>query len=102
MAVVSEDRDKRNRPAREPDGNQQCNPLRKVLQPFTMKPSTGTIILVVTFLVVFGIELASHSAGNEASLLKLGALPDSGELHGQYWRLGIYSFLHLNGTHLLS
>jgi membrane associated rhomboid family serine protease len=66
-----------------------------------MKPSTGTIILVVTFLVVFGIELASHSAGNEASLLKLGALPDSGELHGQYWRLGIYSFLHLNGTHLL-
>jgi membrane associated rhomboid family serine protease len=66
-----------------------------------MKPGTGTITLVATFLVVFGVELASHSAGNEASLLKLGALPDSGELHGQYWRLGTYSFLHFNSTHLL-
>jgi rhomboid protease GluP len=66
-----------------------------------MKPGTGTITLVATFLVVFGVELASQSAGNEASLLKLGALPDSGELHGQYWRLGTYSFLHFNSTHLL-
>jgi membrane associated rhomboid family serine protease len=66
-----------------------------------MKPGTGTIILVVAFLVVFGIELANHTAGNETLLLKLGALPDNGELHSQYWRLATYSFLHLNGTHLL-
>jgi membrane associated rhomboid family serine protease len=66
-----------------------------------VKASLGTIMLVVALLVAFGVELASHSAGNEASLLKLGALPDSGELHGQYWRLGTFSFLHFNSTHLL-
>ena len=52
-----------------------------------MKPGTGTIILVAALLAAFGIELASHSVGNEALLLKLGALPDNGELHSQYWRL---------------
>jgi membrane associated rhomboid family serine protease len=66
-----------------------------------VKAGLGTIMLVVALLVAFGVELASHSAGNEASLLKLGALPDSGELHGQYWRLGTFSFLHFNSTHLL-
>jgi rhomboid protease GluP len=52
-------------------------------------------------IVAFGIEFASHSVGNETLLLKLGALPDDGELHGEYWRVATYSFLHLNGTHLL-
>jgi len=66
-----------------------------------VKAGLGTIMLVVALLVAFGVELASHSAGNEASLLKLGALPDSGQLHGQYWRLGTFSFLHFNSTHLL-
>ena len=66
-----------------------------------MKPSVGTISLLVALLVVFGIELATHSAGNESSLLKLGALPDNGALHGQYWRVATYSFLHFNGAHLL-
>jgi hypothetical protein len=56
-----------------------------------MKPGTGTIILVAALLAAFGIELASHSVGNEALLLKLGALPDNGELHSQYWRLATYS-----------
>ena len=42
-----------------------------------------------------------HSAGNDAALLKLWALPDSGELHGQYWRIATYSFLHFNSVHLL-
>jgi len=66
-----------------------------------MKPGTGTIILLAALLIVFGIEVASHSVGNEALLLKLGALPDDGQLHGEYWRLATYSFLHLNATHLL-
>src|SRR5215472_11207468 len=66
-----------------------------------MKAGLGTITLVVALLVVFGIELATHSVGNEASLLKLGALPDNGALHGQYWRVATYSFLHFNGIHLL-
>jgi rhomboid protease GluP len=50
---------------------------------------------------VFGLELATHSVGNNDALLKLGALPDNGELQGQYWRLATYSFLHFNGVHLL-
>ena len=66
-----------------------------------MKAGLGTITLVVALLVVFGIELATHSVGNEASLLRLGALPDNGALNGQYWRVATYSFLHFNGAHLL-
>jgi rhomboid protease GluP len=66
-----------------------------------VKPGIGTTVLVAALFVVFGIELASHSVGNETLLLKFGALPDDGELHGEYWRLATYSFLHLNGTHLL-
>ena len=66
-----------------------------------MKAGLGTITLVVALLVVFGVELATQSVGNDASLLKLGALPDNGALHGQYWRVATYSFLHFNGAHLL-
>jgi rhomboid protease GluP len=66
-----------------------------------VKAGLGTITLVVALLLVFGIELVTHSVGNEASLLKLGALPDNGALHGQYWRVATYSFLHFNGAHLL-
>jgi rhomboid protease GluP len=66
-----------------------------------VKAGLGTITLVVALVVVFGIELATHSVGNESSLLKLGALPDNGALHGQYWRVATYSFLHFNGAHLL-
>ena len=66
-----------------------------------MKAGLGIITLVVALLVVFGIELATHSVGNEASLLNLGALPDNGTLHGQYWRVATYSFLHFNLGHLL-
>jgi rhomboid protease GluP len=59
------------------------------------------MILVLALLVVFGVELVTHSVGNETSLLKLGGLPDDGALHGQYWRVAIYSFLHFNSVHLL-
>jgi len=69
--------------------------------PQTVNAGLGTITLVVALLVVFGIELANHSVGNEASLMKLGALPDNGALHGQYWRVATYSFLHFNAAHLL-
>src|SRR5436190_21041823 len=60
-----------------------------------------TIALVLVLVGVFGLELATHSVGNNDALLKLGALPDNGELQGQYWRLATYSFLHFNGVHLL-
>jgi len=66
-----------------------------------MKAGLGTTILVVALVVMFGVELATHTAGNETALLQLGALPDNNELRGQYWRLVTYSFLHLNAAHLL-
>jgi rhomboid protease GluP len=66
-----------------------------------MKASPGSIVLVVALAGVFGVEIATHSVGNDALLLKLGALPDNGELNGQYWRFVTYSFLHFNWAHLL-
>ena len=66
-----------------------------------MKADRGTVGLVVALLAMFGIELVTNSVGNNASLLKLGALPDNGELNGQYWRFATYSFLHFNWLHLL-
>lgn len=48
----------------------------------------------------FGIELATNSVGNEAALLRLGALPDNGQLRGEFWRIATYSFLHFNWLHL--
>jgi membrane associated rhomboid family serine protease len=66
-----------------------------------MKTGRGTVGLAAALLIVFGIELATHSVGDDASLLKLGALPDNAELNGQYWCFATYSFLHFNWTHLL-
>ena len=66
-----------------------------------MRNVSGTIIVVAGLLIGFAIELATHAVGSEAALLKLGALPDNGQLNGQYWRLATYSFLHFNGAHLL-
>lgn len=61
---------------------------------------TGTIWLIVAILIGFGIELTTDSVGNDAALLKLGALPDNGQLHGEFWRIATYSFLHFNWLHL--
>jgi membrane associated rhomboid family serine protease len=66
-----------------------------------MKASPGSIVLALALAGVFGVEIATHSVGNDALLLKLGALPDNGELNGQYWRFVTYSFLHFNWAHLL-
>jgi rhomboid protease GluP len=66
-----------------------------------MTTGRWTIVLVLALVGVFGLELGTESVGNNSALLKLGALPDDGDLHGQYWRLAAYSFLHFNGLHLL-
>jgi membrane associated rhomboid family serine protease len=61
----------------------------------------GTFVLILAIAVGFGIEIATHSVGNDTALLKLGALPDNGQLHGEFWRIATYSFLHFNWLHLL-
>jgi membrane associated rhomboid family serine protease len=61
----------------------------------------GTTWLIAAILVGFGIELATSSVANDAALLRLGALPDDGQLHGEFWRIATYSFLHFNWLHLV-
>jgi membrane associated rhomboid family serine protease len=61
----------------------------------------GTIWLIIAIAVAFGIEVATNNVGNDTALLKLGALPDNGQLHGEFWRVATYSFLHFNWLHLL-
>lgn len=61
----------------------------------------GTFVLILALAVGFGIELATNSIGNDEALLKLGALPDNGQLHGESWRIATYSFLHFNWLHLI-
>ena len=65
-----------------------------------MKTSPGTVVLIAALVVVFAVEIAAHAVGDEAALLALGALPTTGHLNGEYWRLLTYSFLHLNTLHL--
>src|SRR6267142_4302812 len=60
----------------------------------------GTILLIVAIAIAFGIEVATNSVGNNDALLKLGALPDNGQLRGEFWRIATYSFLHFNWLHL--
>ena len=62
---------------------------------------SGTTWLIIAIAIGFGIELATNSVNNDAALLKLGALPDNGQLHGEFWRIATYSFLHFNWLHLI-
>jgi membrane associated rhomboid family serine protease len=61
----------------------------------------GTLVLILAIAAGFGIEIATNSVGNDDALLKLGALPDNGELRGEVWRFATYSFLHFNWLHLV-
>ena len=61
----------------------------------------GTFVLILAIAVGFGIEISTHSVGNDTALSKLGALPDNGQLRGEFWRIATYSFLHFNWLHLL-
>jgi rhomboid protease GluP len=65
------------------------------------KSAPGTVTMVLLVLVMFAVEISTNSVANDAGLLKLGALPDDGQLHAEYWRLIAYSFLHYNWAHLL-
>jgi hypothetical protein len=50
---------------------------------------------------VFLLELATNAVGNDVRLLDLGALPDSGQIHHEYWRLLTAGFLHYDLTHVV-
>src|SRR5436853_2501802 len=65
-----------------------------------IRDSYGTLWLIIAIVIDFGIEITTNSVGNDAALLKLGALPDNGQLHGEFWRIATYSFLHFNWLHL--
>ena len=67
----------------------------------TLDKNRGTLVLTLAIAVGFGIEIATNSVGNNDALLKLGALPDNGQLRGEFWRVATYSFLHFNWLHLL-
>jgi membrane associated rhomboid family serine protease len=56
--------------------------------------------LILGIVVGFGVELTTNTVGSDSALLKLGALPDNGQLHGEFWRIATYSFLHFNWVHL--
>jgi hypothetical protein len=60
-----------------PEPALRLGPVDSALSRYNVKPGTGTTVLVATFFVVFGVELASHSVGDETLLLKFGALPGS-------------------------
>jgi rhomboid protease GluP len=66
-----------------------------------MKTAPGRLVLVLTLLICFLFEVVTNSVGSDVSLWWLGALPDNGQLHGQFWRLLTYSFLHFSWLHLL-
>jgi membrane associated rhomboid family serine protease len=61
----------------------------------------GSALLAALFVAVFLVEFGQGAIGSDSRLLALGALPDSGGLHQDYWRLVAFGFLHSNLTHLL-
>jgi rhomboid protease GluP len=66
-----------------------------------MKRFRATAILLGVLFLFFAIELAFGAIGSDSTLLRLGAMPDSGNLQGQYWRIFTCSFLHSGYVHLL-
>src|SRR4051794_33835070 len=69
-----------------------------------MKPpfrAWGSAALLLLLAAIFLVERARGAVGSDPGLLALGALPDRGGLHGEYWRLLTFGLLHSNLAHLL-
>lgn len=66
-----------------------------------MRTRIGSAAIVCVMIVMFLLELARNAVGNDVRLLGLGALPDSGLIHHEYWRLITAGFLHYDLTHLV-
>jgi membrane associated rhomboid family serine protease len=61
----------------------------------------GSALLAAIFAALFLVEVRAGAVGDDARMLALGALPDSGGIGAGYWRLVAFGFLHSNMTHLL-
>ncbi|MEY2494479.1 MAG: hypothetical protein QOJ45_971 [Verrucomicrobiota bacterium] len=66
-----------------------------------MRTYLGSIAIWCAMAVMFLIEIARGAVGNDAGLLGLGALPDGGQIHHEYWRFLTAGFLHYDPTHLV-
>ena len=66
-----------------------------------MRTRMGSAGIWFTLTAMFLVELARGAIANDAELLRLGALPDSGQIHNEYWRLITFGFLHWDLRHLL-
>ena len=64
-----------------------------------MRTYLGSVAILSVMTVMFLLELVGGAVGNDARLLELGALPDSGQIHHEYWRLLTAGFLHYDVTH---
>ena len=66
-----------------------------------MRTRIGSAGIWGAMIVMFLVELARGAVANDAGLLRLGALPDTGPIHHEYWRLMTCGFLHWDLRHLL-
>jgi membrane associated rhomboid family serine protease len=69
-----------------------------------MKPLSrawASAVLFGLLAAVWLVEQAKGAIGSDAGLLALGALPDGGQIVGEYWRLLTFGFLHSGAGHLL-
>jgi len=64
-----------------------------------MRTHLGSAAIFCVMTAMFLIELGVGATGNDALLIGLGALPDSGQVDHEYWRLLTAGFLHYDLTH---
>ena len=64
-----------------------------------MRTYLGSVAIFCVMTAMFLLELAGGAVGNDALLIGLGALPDSGQIDHEYWRLLTAGFLHYDVTH---
>jgi membrane associated rhomboid family serine protease len=64
-----------------------------------MRTYLGSVAVFCVMSATFLLELVRNAVGNDALLIGLGALPDSGQIDHEYWRLFTAGFLHYDVTH---
>lgn len=65
-----------------------------------MRQYPCTMLLLASLVILFGVEMSFGAVGNDARLLALGALPASGAIGAEYWRLLSHAWLHAGYAHL--